>query len=160
MDAGCGAGLIGTMKSIHHDIPVPSRSATEHGLKLAVVLGIGLVLAACEHQPSGPSAGNLTGVYTLATVDGHQVPARVFHDGITIEVRSGTFTFDADGSCHTQTVFAPAGRAEATRKVSGTYTQAGSKLKMRWTGAGTTTGTLQGNTFTLHNEGMALAYTK
>ena len=41
-----------------------------------------------------------------------------------------------------------------------TYTRHGSELTMQWQGAGTTVGTLTGDTFTMNNEGMMLAYQK
>lgn len=40
----------------------------------------------------------------------------------------------------------------------GTYTREGAKLTMTWEGAGTTTGTVEGDNFTMENEGMVLAY--
>jgi hypothetical protein len=57
-------------------------------------------------------------------------------------------------------VFVPPSGAESTRDVDATYTQEGSVLRMRWKGAGQTTGTLDGNTFTMNNEGMILQYQK
>ena len=40
------------------------------------------------------------------------------------------------------------------------YTRQGSKLTMKWEGAGMTTGTAEGDTFTMNNEGMVFAYRK
>jgi hypothetical protein len=34
------------------------------------------------------------------------------------------------------------------------YTVAGTRLTMQWHGAGTTVGTVQGDTFTMYNEGI------
>jgi hypothetical protein len=50
--------------------------------------------------------------------------------------------------------------ADASREVSASYTREGSKLTMTWTGAGTTIGSVEGNTFTMDNEGMIFAYRK
>ena len=49
---------------------------------------------------------------------------------------------------------------EVAREVSATYTNEGSKLTMQWHGAGTTTGTIEGSTFTMDNEGMLFVYRK
>jgi hypothetical protein len=50
-----------------------------------------------------------------------------------------------------------AGR-DAGIQVKATYTQAGSKLTMKWQRAGMTIGSVEGNMFTMNNEGMVLAY--
>jgi hypothetical protein len=47
--------------------------------------------------------------------------------------------------------------AESRVEVSATYTREGSKLNMRWKGAGGTIGTIEGSTFTMNNEGMIFA---
>jgi hypothetical protein len=51
-------------------------------------------------------------------------------------------------------------RGDSAAEVKATYTRQGSTLTMQWEGAGTTTGTVQGDTFTMNNEGMAFAYRK
>ncbi len=136
-----------------------NNSQLGYALRLALAAGVGLFLSACA--PQGRVAeSDPTGVYALVSVNGNQVPANISHDGATLQVRSGTFTIKADGTCSTKTVFVPPSGAEATREVSATYTKAGSKLTMRWKGAGMTTGTVEGNTFTMNNEGMVLAYHK
>jgi hypothetical protein len=99
-----------------------------------------------------------TGVYTLVTVNGTNVPVTVPHSGSTLQVNSGTFTINADGTCSSKVTFVPPSGTSATREVKATYTRAGPKLTMRWERAGTTTGTLGTNTFTMNNEGMILGY--
>ncbi len=100
------------------------------------------------------------GVYALVSADGKPVPTTVSHDGHNLELRSGTFTINTDGTCSTKTVFCPTPGKEVSREVSATYTQNGAKLTMRWQGAGMTQGTVHGNTFTMNNEGMILVYRK
>ena len=106
------------------------------------------------------SGGNPTDIYALVSVNGNKVPASVSHDGTALQVRSGTFTIKADGTCSTKTVFVPPSGKEATREVSATYAKDGIKLTMQWKGAGMTTGTIEGNTFTMDNEGMVFVYAK
>jgi hypothetical protein len=52
-----------------------------------------------------------------------------------------------------------AGR-DAAIEVKATYTRDGQKLTMQWQGAGRTIGSVEGDTFTMNNEGMVFAYRK
>jgi hypothetical protein len=137
-------------------------------MPLAVMLALGLFCTACKPaaQANVNASANAdadaekaaAGVYTLVTVDGKPMPADISHEGHALQVRSGSFTLNADGTCSSKMVFVPAGGLEVTREVSAAYTRTGSKLDMRWKGAGTTTGTLEGTKFTMNNEGMTLIY--
>jgi hypothetical protein len=127
-------------------------------LKLGAVLTAGLLLTACAAGTSGVSGGGLVGVYRLVSVDDKPLPAGVDHGGTTLWVRSGSFTFHADGTCGTRTTFVPPSGTEIVREVRADYTRDGSRLRMRWHGAGTTSGSIQGDTFTLNNGGMTFVY--
>ena len=129
-------------------------------LKLCFILATGLVMSACTRQESALKEAGFAGVYALVSVDGKPVPANITHEGTALQVRSGTFTINADGTCSTTSVFVPPSGTEITREVSATYNREGAKLNMQWKGAGRTTGTIDGNTFTMENEGMVLAYKK
>jgi len=118
----------------------------------------GLMMLGCKPARLATTDTVPPGVYTLVSVDGNPVPAQVKHDGHTIEVRSGTFTFDSGASCRSHTVFVRAGGREVVRDVEATYTRSGNQLKMKWKGAGTTEGTIEGSIFTLNNEGMRFVY--
>jgi hypothetical protein len=52
------------------------------------------------------------------------------------------------------------GGKTVNRDFSGTYTQDGSRLSLQWKGAGVTTATIEGNTFTVDNEGLLFVYHK
>ena len=93
-------------------------------------------------------------------VDGKKVPAIVSHEGNHLPVRSGSFTISPDGKCTSKLTFVPPSGAESTMEVKATSTREGPKLKMQWEGAGMTTGTVEGNTFTMENEGMVFVYRK
>ena len=97
-------------------------------------------------------------MYTLISVDGKTMPADVSHDGVSIQVVSGEFTMDADGTCTSKTVFVPPTGAQIEREVSASYTLEGSTLTMQWQNAGMTVGTIEGDTFTMDNEGMVFVY--
>lgn len=129
-------------------------------LQFCSMLAIGLLLSGCKPEAKVAPDADPTGLYALVSVNGTQVPATIDHDGTALKVNSGTFTINADGTCSTKTVFVPPSGIEATREVSATYTREGSKLTMQWKGAGTTTGTVEGKTFTMNNEGMLFVYRK
>ncbi len=104
-----------------------------------------------------PANSNPVGTYTLVSVDGNKVPFTVQHEGHTMTINSGSFSINADGTCSSK--MSLAGR-DAAIEVKATYTREGTKLTMQWQGAGTTMGTVEGDTFTMNNEGMVFAYRK
>jgi hypothetical protein len=133
---------------------------TKRALQLIFLLAAGILLSACQQGSRAAAGPDPTGVYTLVSVNSNPVPATVSHGGATMQVRSGSFTINADGTCGTKTVFVPPSGSEVTREVSATYTKDGSKLTMKWKGAGMTTGTVEHDTFTMNNEGMVFLYRK
>lgn len=130
------------------------------GFTLSLILIAGLVLSGCSKQEVSFTKKDHVGVFTLLSVNGNVVPASVSHDGVSLQVRSGSFTINADGTCSSITVFVPPTGTELTREVAATYTIGGSSLTMQWEGAGQTVGTIQGDTFTMDNEGMVFVYKK
>ncbi len=106
-----------------------------------------------------PNKIDPTGVYTLITVNGSELPANISH-GHEMKVYSGVFTINADKTCNSEIIFGPPSGDKHTRLVKATYTQEGSKLHMKWIGAGQTKGTIKGDTFTMNNEGMIFSYKK
>lgn len=71
-----------------------------------------------------------------------------------------TATVHADGTCSSRITFAPGSGKAVDRQVNASYTREGSTLTMKWEGAGMTTGNVNGNSFTMNNEGNVLAYRK
>ena len=118
------------------------------------------VVAGCKHEGKVSADSNPVGSYALVSVDGNKVPCTVQHEGHTVAVKSGTFIINADGTCSSKSVFSVPSGGDVNRVVKATYTRESSKLTMRWEGAGTTTGTVEGDTFTMNNEGMIFAYRK
>jgi hypothetical protein len=149
-----------TMKPNRNRILPKLIAAIPHALQLCWLLSLGLLLSACKQEAKVGGSSDLAGVYALVSVNGNAVPASVTHEGAALQVRSGTFTINNDGTCSTKTVFVPPSGAEATREANATYTKAGSKLTVKWKGAGTTIGSVEGNTFTMNNEGMVFIYRK
>jgi hypothetical protein len=129
---------------------------------LAAVLLVALAGSplASALPPTAQAANDTTGSYALVSVNGDKVPATLTVDDVTLTIRGGTFVIHADGTCISRMSFVVPSGQEMNREVSGTYTRDGSKLTIAWTGAGMTTGTVDGKTFTMENEGMVLAYRK
>ena len=104
-----------------------------------------------------PGDSDPVGTYALVTVDGNKVPCTVRHEGHTMTISSGSFMINADGTCSSK--ISLAGR-DAPMEVKATYAREGPKLRMKWQRAGMTLGTVEGDTFTMNNEGMVFAYRK
>jgi hypothetical protein len=131
----------------------------------SINLGLLLLLAAtfgfgCKPESKAVAGPNLVGAYNLVSVNGNNVPCTIQHEGQSPTIKSGIFTINADGTCSSKVAFSLPSGGDTSREVKATYTREGSKLTMKWEGAGTTTGTVQGNTFTMDNEGMALVFRK
>ena len=125
-----------------------------------VLLALAFSPLASAQPPASQAAPDITGTYTLVTVNGDNVPATITHDDVSITIRSGSFVINADGSCVSRMVFLAPNGQEVTREVTGTYTRDGGKLTIQWQGAGVTEGTADGKTFTMDNEDFVLAYKK
>ena len=136
----------------------PQRSSR----RLLSVCLLSLVMVAgwtgCEKAAKVAAEVNPAGTYALVSVDGKAVPCTVQHEGRALTVKSGTFIINRDGTCSSKVSFSPPSGGDVLREVKASYTQQGAKLTMKWEGAGTTTGTLEGDTFTMNNEGMIFAY--
>lgn len=119
-----------------------------------------LVLAGCQGGVESTQRDDVTGIYYLVKVDGSSVPASVSHDGTAMDISSGTFIISEDGTCFSRTRFAPSGGEETMREVYAKYKIEDSRLIMKWQGAGTTEGTVKGDTFVMDNHGMIFEYEK
>lgn len=126
----------------------------------ALTVCLAALWTACKPQPKNTIDAGPVGQYTLVSVDGQNVPCAVKHDGAALTIKSGTFVINADGTCSSLVNFTAPTGSDASREVKATYTRDGVSLTMKWEGAGMTTGKVEGNTFTMNNEGMVFAYTK
>ena len=156
------------MKTKQNESNGEQGRATRHSLRLCLLpLFMVVVCAGCKQEGkvaadtktvAAPAADiNPVGTYALVTVDGNKVPCTVQHEGHAMTVNSGSFIINADGTCSSKMFLA--GR-DAAIEVKATYTREGPKLTMQWQGAGLTIGTVEGDTFTMNNEGMVFAYRK
>lgn len=117
-----------------------------------------LVVAGCKHRAA--QAGGLDAVFELESVNGKTLPAEVHHQGKKLTVVSGRMTFLPESESRSETVFRPESGKEVRRAVSAVYTERQGKLEMQWRGAGRTVGIIEGDTFTMNNEGMIFRYRK
>ena len=119
-----------------------------------------LSIAACQQTVMPVDGSVITGIYYLLKVDGTEIPGTVMHDDTPLEIHSGTFFISDDGTCFTTTRFTPPGREEETREVHAKYVVQDSRIIMKWEGAGTTEGTVEGDIFIMDNHGMIFEYTR
>lgn len=112
----------------------------------------------CANRGSVASEKALETEFILEAVNEIPLPAELDHGGTALIVSSGKMTFRKDGTCVSATVFAAKGGKEIHRTVEADYSVEGSTVKMNWKRAGKTQGTLEGDVFTMNNEGMIFKY--
>jgi hypothetical protein len=127
---------------------------------IAIALFAILSLAGCQQTVRLADGSDITGIYYLLRVDGNEMPGTAMHDGMPMEIHSGTFFINDDGTCTSKTRFTPQGHEEQTRVVHAKYTVEDSRLIMKWKGAGTNEGWVEGDIFTMDNHGMIFEYTR
>jgi len=104
--------------------------------------------------------GLLAVLLLLALTGCKSVPCNLTHEDAAMVVKSGSLTFNADGTCRSFSIFSLPPHPDIQREVNATCTQNGAELTLRWNGAGITQGQLHGDTFTMNNEGMIFCYRK
>jgi hypothetical protein len=149
------------MKTKHDSLNSENQPVARHPLAgCSLALFLLLAWAGCKQESKVVADINPAGTYTLMSVDGKQVPCALTHEGTTLTVKSGVFTISDDGTCSSKIIFSVPSNGDVNREVKASYTRQGAKLTMKWVGAGVTVGSVEGNTFTMDNEGMVFAYQK
>ncbi len=121
---------------------------------ILLILVIPLTLAACRQETLDP-----TGTYNMVSIDGNELPYAPAHQGQTgPEIVSGSLALNADGTFTMTMDFQIPGGTRQSSNFEGTYTIEGSEFRLKWEGAGITTGTLEGNKFSFNNEGMIFTF--
>jgi hypothetical protein len=152
---------MGRMKPKQNQQNIKQRDTTWRSFNLGLLLLLmAMVGFGCKPESKVVAGPNLVGAYNLVSVNGNNVPCTIQHEGQSPTIKSGIFTINADGTCSSKVDFSLPAGGDSSREVKAAYTREGSKLTMKWEGAGTTTGTVQGNTFTMDNEGMVLVFRK
>jgi len=148
------------MNAIQHSHNRKPLHTRPHPFLLCFLPLLIAVWAGCQQETKVTADPNPVGTYTLVSVDGKKVPCKVEHEGHALEVKSGTFVINADGTCSSKIAFSLPSGADAGREVKATYTRHGASLDMLWESGGRTTGKVEGDTFTMNNEGMDFVYRK
>ena len=147
------------MKTNPSSITDKPQAATHRPLgSCLLALFLALVWSGCKPETKVAVSPAPAQNYTLISIDGKPVPGTLTHEGATLTVKSGVFILNGDGTCSCKTSFSIPPNGDVNREVKATYTQEGAKLTMKWEGAGITKGSLEGNTFTMDNEGMVFVY--
>jgi len=149
------------MKPTQNKLNGERQQTTWHPLQVCLLsLLMAMGWAGFKQDVKAAAETNPVGTYALVSVNGNKLPYTVKHEQATMIIKSGAFVINADGTCISKMVFSVPPRADSSRDVKATYTHQGSKLSMKWEGAGKTVGTLEGDTFTMNNEGMIFVYRK
>jgi len=125
-----------------------------------MLLVVGLFLVACNQGSETAEPSDHTGTYSLVSIDGNELPYTPSHAGGAPQVLSSTLTLNADGTFHMSMSYGTESGNPVSREFNGTYTREDSSFRLQWEGAGVTTGTLEGDTLTIDNEGLLFAYRK
>jgi hypothetical protein len=152
--------MIVGMKNNQSEFNGETRRSIRQSLQLCLVPLLMVAWAGCKQDAKVAAEINPVGTYALVSINGNKVPYIMEHEGQTATIKSGTFIINPDGTCSSIMNFSLPSGGDSSREVKATYTCQGTNLTMQWQGAGTTIGTVQGNTFRMENEGMVLAYSK
>lgn len=130
--------------------------------RIFALFSVIIVLAGCKSNYDAELAKlpGISGDYILETINGNKLPFAPPHHGGAPQVTSGMFTIKSDGTCTSKIHFTPPSGKAMIREVRATYEREGNTLRMKWHGAGRTIGTLDGDSFTMKNEGVLFSYRK
>jgi hypothetical protein len=124
------------------------------------------VMIACDDDDgSGPSNGNVTGTYTLRTVDGQNLPFTLVNvPGYRLEVTADQYTLNSGGTFTTTATFRETEGTTvtpSTETYSGTWVQNGSTVNLNSEDGGPETAAFSGgNTLTFIAAGHTAVYRK
>jgi len=115
-----------------------------------------LVLVSCS---SGQA--NVSGEYTLVSIDSNPIPYAPTHEGQQgPQVLGGSMVLNEDGTFSMTMDYAGAPGNTISRDFSGTYEQSRDAFVFTWEGAGKTPVTIEAETLTLDNEGILFVFEK
>jgi hypothetical protein len=123
------------------------------------------IAAACgcgkdtKEPTKGPTTSAEVGTYALVSLNGGAVPTSISEGGTQVEVISGILTLSAGGTVRISTTFRISPGAEpVTNVVNGTYSMQEKTLSFSYNNGGRNTGTLNGDTLQMLNEGVVWLY--
>ncbi len=143
------------MKPKRSELNRERRRATGHSLQLCLLPLLTVVVwAGCEPDAKVAADTSPVNTYALVSIDGNKLPYAVKQEGAAPTFKSGTFTISSDGTCSNKLIFAFPSVGNCSPEAKAIYTRQGSKFTMLWEGAGSTTGTVEGDMFTMNDMGM------
>lgn len=148
------------MKTSHPATDVPLTTGMPRIFILGWLAMLALLASAGCRNETRTAAINPAGIYNLISVDGQSLPCSLTHEGVSPTIKSGVFTINTNGSCSSLIHFSVPEHGDMNREVKASYTLNGTELTMQWEGAGMTKGQINGNDFTMTNEGMVFSYRK
>lgn len=133
-------------------------------LLLAALL-IAPLLSGCDDDGSGPEGGEVTGTYTLRTIDGQNLPFTLLNvPGYRIEVLADQYTLNSGGSFTSTTSYRETEGTVVTTSedtYAGTWVQNGATINMNSTDNGPESAAFSGgNTLTFTAGGRTAIYRK
>ena len=133
-------------------------------VRLAIAAALSLPFAACGGDGGTGLQSELSGTYTLRTVNGQPLPFVAYQDATDkIELLGDEFQFSADSFTESVDVrYTERGVVTTdTFEDSGRYTLDGNALTVTYDSDGSSlTGAVNGNTFTLTGDGIVFLYRK
>jgi hypothetical protein len=135
--------------------------------KVLAVATLALTMVTACGDSTGPDGeANISGTYTLRTVNGQNLPFPLLVVGTTyrLEVTASTVSINANGTFTQSATLREVNGTNTTTETesaTGTWTRTNNAISFRDSADGTVfTGSLSGNTITLVDEGMTLVFQK
>ena len=127
------------------------------------VLALTIALSSSSTSPGSavPNADTVVvaGTYVLQSLDAKVLPASITEGGMSVEVTASTMTLTAGDSIQVSTTFRVSSAATPiTQVVRGTYRVQGTTLSFSYENGGTNSGTLNGSTLQMTNDGVVWLY--
>jgi hypothetical protein len=148
------------------------RTSPARALRVAIAAAAVAMLAACGSDSTGPRTTNVSGTYTLTSVDGSSLPFTIPNTGDNIEiVDNATVTLNSDSSYTAVANGTENGDSTTIITDAGHYSVSGSQVTFTSSviQGGTYTGSVSGSTLTVSiigafvgstNTSFSLAFTK
>jgi hypothetical protein len=118
-------------------------------------------MCGCSSDTAGPNAGAELGTYSLVLLDMQGLPASIMEGGQEVEVLSSSLILSTGRRLRMTTTFRPSpGATPVSNEVTGSYTLKGNDFTFTYNNGGRNSGTLNGNTIQMLNEGVVWLFQK
>ena len=133
--------------------------------RIFVACALTALLAACGSDSTSPASADITGTYTLKTVNGSPLPFTLQSGTTVVSLTSDVIIVSSNGTWSESGIYQQTVNGQTTSGTGsdgGTWTRAGTSVTLTSAqGAdGTYTGSYSTNTLTLSNSGFVSVFTK